>query len=462
MAVLLIALRAMLMLRRGSARRGVAAGKGDRLAQRPGAARLAALAVVLAATLAGCGDARVERTRICDQALHAMRPGAETLGQRMAPGDTVAIRFRERGREHELVCGFTPLTLQSDGLSLIRVVTPDEGELSPTILYLLNRFGLEHPDTAAATRLPWWAYFLQQLANALAPSAIYALLAAGYAVIYGITGRINLAFGEFATVGAFTALSGVLLGASMTSAGPALALVGLALAAFTGGALGGALWTLVFAPLHRRNTQALLIATIGLAITLAEALRLLAGSRLRWLQPLFASPWHVGRLTLNPSQFILAALALIVVSVVGLTIRRTAFGRAYRAVSDDPGAAALVGVAIDRTIATACVLGSMLAGVAGYVIATHYGVVSFSMGTMLGLKALTAAVIGGIGSIPGAAVGGMMIGLLEGLWAGYLPGDYRDVAVFCALAATLALRPDGLLGRARASRQLPPASPMAR
>ena len=416
--------------------------------------------LVLTTALAGCGDAAVERSRICEQALHALRPGAQTLGRRMASADTTAIRFRERGGEHELVCGFTPLTLQSDGLSLIRVVTPDEGELSPAVLYLLNRFGLEHQDTAAPARLPWWAYLLQQLANALAPSAIYALLAVGYALIYGITGRINLAFGEFATVGAFAALTGVLLGAGVTSAAPALALAGLALAALTGGALGGALWTLVFAPLHRRDTQALLIATIGLAITLAEALRLLAGSRLRWLQPLFASPWHVGRLTLNPSQFILAALALIVVTVVGLAVRRTGFGRAYRAVSDDPGAAALMGVAIDRTIATACVLGSMLAGIAGYVIATHYGVISFSMGTMLGLKALAAAVIGGIGSIPGAAVGGLMIGLFEGLWAGYLPGDYRDVAVFCALAAALALRPDGLLGRATASQQLPRASPM--
>lgn len=417
--------------------------------------------MLLAGALTGCGDARVERIRICEQALHALRPGAEPLSHGMAAADTVAIRFRERGGERELVCGFTPLTLQSDGLSLTRVVTPDEGELSPTVLYLLTRFGLERKGPEAPSQLPSWAYLLQQLANAMAPSAIYALLAAGYAVIYGITGRINLAFGEFATVGAFAALSGVLLGAGVTSAAPALALAGLALAALTGGALGGALWTLVFAPLHRRNTQALLIATIGLAITLAEALRLLAGSRLRWLQPLFALPWHVGPLTLNPSQFILAGLALAVVTAVGLTIRRTAFGRAYRAVSDDPGAAALMGVAIDRTIATACVIGSMLAGIAGYVIATHYGVVSFAMGTMLGLKALTAAVIGGIGSIPGAAVGGLMIGLVEGLWAGYLPGDYRDVAVFCALAATLALRPDGLLGRARASQQLPRASPMA-
>jgi branched-chain amino acid transport system permease protein len=334
-------------------------------------------------------------------------------------------------------------------------VTREDGELSPTVLFLLNHFGLGGAQDEAQPRLGWWGYLLQQLANALAPSAIYALLAAGYAVIYGITGRINLAFGEFATVGSFAALSGVLLGAMTVNMAPVLALAGLGLAAVTGAALGQTLWTLVFAPLHRRSSQALLIATIGLAIALAEGLRLLAGSRLRWLQPLYTVPFHLGPVALSPSQLALPALAAMAVAMVSLMIRGTRFGRAYRAVSDDPGAAALMGVNIDRTIAQACVLGSMLAGIAGFVIAAHYGVVSFAMGTMLGLKALTAAVLGGIGSIPGAALGGLLIGLLEGLWAGYLPGTYRDVAVFVALATMLALRPDGLLGTTQTSQQLP-------
>ncbi|MGE3295069.1 MAG: branched-chain amino acid ABC transporter permease, partial [Geminicoccaceae bacterium] len=182
------------------------------------------------------------------------------------------------------------------------------------------------------------------------------------------------------------------------------------------------------------------------------------GSRLRWLQPLYTVPFHLGPVILSPSQVALAILATLVVGAVSLTVWRTSFGRAYRAISDDPGAAALMGVDVDRTIARSCILGSALAGVAGFVIAAHYGIVSFSMGTMLGLKALTAAVLGGIGSIPGAALGGLLIGLLEGLWAGYLPGAYRDVAVFCALAALLALRPDGLFGTIRSSQQLPRSS----
>ncbi len=429
-------------------------GIGDRLAQRGARSRLG-WTLPLLMTLGGCGSVDVDRLGICRQALQALQPGAVALGHLAGSDDSITLRYRRGGREEEIVCGFRPRGLQSDGRSLTRVVTREDGELSPTVLFLLNHFGLRVAQDEALPRLGWWGYLFQQLANALAPSAIYALLAAGYAVIYGITGRINLAFGEFATVGSFAALSGILLGAMTMHAAPLLALAGLGLAAVTGAALGQTLWILVFAPLHRRSSQALLIATIGLAIALAEGLRLLAGSRLRWLQPFYTVPFHLGPVTLSASQLALAALAVAAVAMVSLTIRRTRFGRAYRAVSDDPGAAALMGVNIDRTIAQACVLGSMLAGVAGFVIATHYGVVSFAMGTMLGLKALTAAVLGGIGSIPGAALGGLLIGLLEGLWAGYLPGTYRDVAVFVALAAMLTLRPDGLLGTTQTSQQLP-------
>ena len=450
------------MLRRGSARRGAGARIGDRLAQAGAAGRRrAALASLLAAGLAGCGGAEVGRARICEQALHALQSDVVVLDREAGADDTFTIRYRADGAERELACTFTPRTLQSDGLSLTGVVTAEEGALSPPVLYLLNTFGLGRGAQAAQERSPWWAYLAQQLLNVLAPSAIYALLAAGYAVIYGITGRINLAFGEFTTVGAFAALSGILLGAMATTAGPLLALSGLVTAAATGGALGAVLWALVFAPLQRRNSQALLIASIGLAITLGEGLRLLTGSRQRWLQPLFATPWRIGPVTFSVGQFVLAGAAAAIVAAVSLVIRRTAFGRSYRAVADDPGAAALMGVDVDRTIGQACVLGSMLAGVAGFVVATHYGVVGFAMGTMLGLKALTAAVVGGIGSISGAALGGLLIGLLEGLWAGYLPGAYRDVALFGALALMLALRPDGLLGQNRVSQPIPTLPPRA-
>ena len=144
-------------------------------------------------------------------------------------------------------------------------------------------------------------------------------------------------------------------------------------------------------------------------------------------------------------------MALIAIGGVALGLRRTAAGRAYRACSDDPQAAALVGVDIGRVTRWTCIAGSMLAAVAGFAIATHYGVVSFAMGTLWGLKALTAAVVGGIGSLPGAALGGVLIAMFESLWAGYLPSDYRDVAVFAVLAIMLTLRPNGLLGQSAAA-----------
>ena len=346
-----------------------------------------------------------------------------------------------------------PRALERDGLDLEAISTSREGELSPIGLFLLKSFGLGRQEPAdAPTRLTPAAYLVQQLINALAPAAIYALLATGYALIYGITGRINLAFGEFTTVGAYAALSGVLLAASGLGAGSlVMAAAGLGLAVVTGAALGAVFFALIFVPLQRRGSQALLIATIGLAIALGEALRLLSGSRQRWLQPFFTQPWLVeipgrGIVVLSLSQLLLALLALLTVGAVVLTLRRTAFGRSYRACADDAEAAALVGVDVDRTIRTTCVIGGALAAVAGFVIATHYGIVSFAMGALWGFKALTAAVLGGIGSVSGAAMGGVLIGVLESLWAGYLPSAYKEVAVFTLLALMLTLRPNGLFG----------------
>lgn len=413
---------------------------------------LAAAALLLA--IAGCAPSELARQRICAQSLAVLEPTAETVGPpaaNTAGRDNILIRYRLDGAEHQLECTFSAHALERDGLDLIGVRTDREGVLSPFALFFLQSYGLGRV-AATSTALGPWAFLAQQLVNALAPAAIYALLATGYALIYGITGRINLAFGEFATVGAFAALSGILVAAGGLGAGPVgLALCGLALAALTGAALGAVLYGLIFAPLQRRGSQALLIATVGLGIALSEALRLLAGSRQSWLQPLFTAPLRVGPIIVSPSQLGLAALAAALIGVVFVLLRRSAFGRAYRACADDAGAAALMGVDVARTTRHACMLGSVFAAVAGFVLAIHYGVVSFTMGALLALKALTAAVIGGIGSVPGAALGGVLIGLLESLWAGYLPGAYREVAVFVLLALMLVLRPNGLFGQPAAT-----------
>lgn len=421
--------------------------KGDRLARRRIGPGLAAAALV-AAGLTACAPNELGRARICRQALLALAPGAEPHRHQSAAGETIVLFYGENRLERSLVCRFAPRGLESDGLELVEVVEAQGGPISATTLFLLKTYGLTRGGGNSGTALPAWAYLVQQVANALAPAAIYALLAAGYALIYGITGRINLAFGEFTTVGAFAALAGILIGAGTVAGVLGMALGGLLLAASTGAALGAVLYGVIFAPLLRRDTQALLIATIGLAIALAEGLRLSTGSVQRWLQPMFTVPLRLGPIIVSPSQVTLAVLAFLIVAGVSLLLRRSAFGRAYRACADDAGAAALMGVNIDQTTRRACMLGSAVAAVAGFVLVAHYGVVSFSMGTLLGLKALTAAVVGGIGSVPGAALGGVLIGLFESLWAGYLPAAYREVALFAVLALALALRPHGLLGQA--------------
>lgn len=436
------------MLQRGSARPLHQAAKGDGLAQRSNRPALGLLLVLgLAGLVPGCGTAELGRVRICERALQALVPGAAPLGHELRGGDAVALRYRTADGEMTQVCRFTARSLGSDGLDLLTVETPDEGTLSPAIMFLLKTYGLARDTGTEAGRLPPWAYLVQQLVNALAPAAIYALLAAGYALIFAITGRINLAFGEMTTVGAFAALQGLFIGAVVPAGLPAMLACGILFAAAVGAALGATLHRLVFAPLRRRSTQALLIATIGLAIALSEGLRLVMGLTQRWLQPLFTAPWQLGAIIVSPSQLMLAALAGLVIGGLAVLLRRSAFGREFRACSDDAEAAALVGVNVERVVARTCILGSMLAAMAGFVLAIHYGVVSFAMGTLLGLKALTAAVIGGIGSVPGAALGGILIGLMEGLWSGYLPSAYREVALFVLLALMLALRPEGLFGQ---------------
>ena len=436
------------MLQRGSASPLHQAAKGDGLAQRSKPPALGLLLILgLAALLSGCTTAELGRLRVCERALQALVPGARPLDHERRGEDAIALRYRTPAGELVQVCRFTARGLGSDGLDLLTVETPEEGGLSPSVMFLLKTYGLARDTGKEAQRLPAWAYLVQQLVNALAPSAIYALLAAGYALIFAITGRINLAFGEMPTVGAFAALQGLFIGAVAPAGLPAMLACGILFAAAVGAALGAALHRLVFAPLRRRGSQALLIATIGLAIALSEGLRLVMGLTQRWLQPLFTAPWQLGAIIVSPGQLMLAALAALVIGALAILLRRSAFGRNFRACSDDAEAAALMGVDVERVVERTCVLGSMLAAMAGFVLAIHYGVVSFAMGTLLGLKALTAAVIGGIGSVPGAALGGVLIGLMEGLWSAYLPSAYREVALFALLALMLALRPEGLFGQ---------------
>lgn len=386
----------------------------------------------------------------CAQALQALDDDARLVVAAEATEERrVVLRYRLPGpaeAEHRIVCGFA-----GDGSGeLVAVATDRTGPIGAAALYFLKRFALDAAAVPAA--LGAVPYFLQQLANALTPAAIYALLATGYALIYGITGRINLAYGDFTTVGAMAALNGLLLGALGRVALLAWGLpAALLLALLAGAALGRALHALVLGPLWRRGSQALLIATIGLALVLSEGMRLATGSRQAWLPPFLDRQVVLlaladGSVGLSVGQLLLAPLALAAALAILRLVQRSAFGRSYRACADDLEAAALVGVDVDATLRRTCMLGGALAGLAGLVVAARYGMVAFGMGTLWGFKALAAAIVGGIGSLPGAAAGGLLIGLMEGLWSGYLPGDYREAALFALLALMLAVRPHGLFG----------------
>jgi branched-subunit amino acid ABC-type transport system permease component len=326
---------------------------------------------------------------------------------------------------------------------------------------MLIRFWLGTSDARAADPAPLGdvaglpslapplAYALQQAINGLPLAAVYALLAAAYSLVYGLVGRINLAFGEIAAVGGYAAA----LGAILTAAQAPATILGVAL---TLGAASAAFWGVassrwVFQPLHRASGQQALIASIGLALFLQEFLRLTQGNRPNWVNPILNAPFAVARaadfiVTTAPNALLAGGFALVAGLALVLGMHRTRFGRRWRAYADDPFEAQLLGVDPRAIFAQTFALASAFAGLSGYVMTMYYGSVGYGAATALGLKALIAAILGGVGSIPGAFVGGFLVGAFEAAWSTYFAIDYRDVAVFSLLAIVLALRPGGLLG----------------
>ena len=328
------------------------------------------------------------------------------------------------------------------------------GPVDETHLVLLNRFWMgseaeaaaEAPEDAAGPPdLPFWlAYALQQALNALPDAAVYGLLAAAYSLVYGLSGRINLAFGEIAALGGLAAV----MGAAALSDAPAGPLVTLALVLglWTAAVHGGVIERAVLWRLRGASGQQALIATLGVALVLREGLRLATGAQPQWVAPVLADPLRLARaggfvVTVTPMALLLAVGAAAAAGTLLLAFRFTGFGRAWRATADDPLAAALVGVDPRRLSLGTAVLASGLVGAAGAGVTLHYGGIGFDYTTGLGLKALMAAILGGIGSVPGAFLGGLGIAGFEALWSSLLPVEHRDLALFVALVMVLAARP---------------------
>ncbi|HXF65423.1 MAG TPA: branched-chain amino acid ABC transporter permease [Burkholderiales bacterium] len=305
--------------------------------------------------------------------------------------------------------------------------------------------------------------FLQQLVNGIVLGAIYALVALGYTMVYGILGLINFAHGEVVMIGAMVALTVIqlLVASGVPLPGPVIAALGLAAAVPACMALGFAIERVAYRPLRAAPRLAALITAIGVSILLQNVAMIVWGRQYHSFPPLLpATPHHVAGATVSELQIFIVALSAAVMAGLAWLVHRTRLGRAMRATSQNPEVAGLMGVNINAVISVTFMIGSALAAVAGVMISAYYGIAHYFMGFMLGLKAFTAAVLGGIGNIAGAMLGGLLLGVIESLGAGYigaltggfLGSHYQDVFAFLVLILVLTLRPSGLLGERVAER----------
>src|SRR5690348_1812373 len=297
------------------------------------------------------------------------------------------------------------------------------------------------------------ALFIQQLINGISLGAIYALIAIGYTMVYGIIGMINFAHGDVYMIGAFMALIGFLLmGAfGITWIPFALALVLVIAVVFTA-VYGWAIERIAYRPLRSSTRLAPLISAIGMSIILENYVQLIQGARNKPMTNLIGGGfalWQEGTFTVQVRylQIVIVVMTTLIMMGFTLLISRTSLGRAQRATEQDRKMASLLGVNVDRTISLTFVLGAGLAAVAGMMVLLYYGQIDFYIGFVAGIKAFTAAVLGGIGSLPGAMLGGLLIDMIEVMWSGYFSVDYKDVAAFAILVLVLIFRPTGLLGR---------------
>ncbi len=295
---------------------------------------------------------------------------------------------------------------------------------------------------------------LQQLINGLTLGAVYALIALGYTMVYGILGLINFAHGEIYMIGAYL---GIVLLAVLTLLGLTASHLLLSLllvfvvSALICAAYGLTLERIAYRPLRQAPRLSPLISAIGMSIFLQNYVMLAQGSadkvfpHILPIQELSALGGLGGIRITTLQAFIIAASVFLMIGL-HLFVRRTRLGKAMRATAQDKRMAGLVGIDIDKVIAITFVIGSGLAAAAGVMVAMYYGSVNFYIGYVAGIKAFTAAVLGGIGNIPGAMLGGLILGLVESLGAAYISSEYKDAFAFLILILVLIIRPTGLLG----------------
>ncbi|QZA82593.1 branched-chain amino acid ABC transporter permease [Deefgea piscis] len=305
--------------------------------------------------------------------------------------------------------------------------------------------------------------FLQQIINGLVIGSIYALIALGYTMVYGIMQLINFAHGEVVMIGAMVTITCInfLLGHHFNLSGPALLMVGLLMAIPVSMVLGYTIEKVAYRPLRRAPRLAPLITAIGVSIVLQQLAMLIWGRNYRPFPAILPTEvYSIGGASITQVQVAIVVLTLLLMAGMYFLIEKTKMGRAMRATAQNPEVAKLMGVNVNHIISMTFVIGSALGAMAGVMVAANYDQAHAYMGFMIGLKAFTAAVLGGIGNLGGAVLGGLLLGVIESLGAGYL-GDltggvlgsnYKDILAFVVLILVLVFRPSGLMGERVAER----------
>ena len=288
---------------------------------------------------------------------------------------------------------------------------------------------------------------MQQLLNGLTLGMVYALIALGYTMVYGVLQLINFAHGEVFMVGAYLALS--VIGFFLPHHLPFwLLLPAVFLLAMLGASLLGALIEkTAYRPLRRSPKLAVLISSIGVSFFLQNAVMLLYGSKEKNIPEIFPTKSLVlGDVSVTWVTCLIFAVSIALMFLLTWFVKNTKLGKAMRATAENRQAASLMGISVDRVVQATFAIGSALAAVGGSLFAMNYGSINFHDGYLAGIKAFTAAVFGGIGSIPGAMLGGILLGVFEGFGAGYISSEWKDVFAFLLLGAVLVFRPTGILG----------------
>ncbi len=303
--------------------------------------------------------------------------------------------------------------------------------------------------------------FIQQVINGLVLGSMYALVALGYTMVYGIINLINFAHGEVLMVGALTSWSVIIALQGAGLPGWLLLLVGLLAAVVVCALLNFSIEKIAYRPLRSAPRLAPLITAMGMSLLLQTLAMIVWKPTYKPYPALLPTdPFDVFGARINTTQIVILVTTALTLGGLMWLVNRTRLGRAMRATAENPRVAALMGVKPDMVISATFIIGAALAALAGVMWASNYGTAQHSMGFLPGLKAFTAAVLGGIGNLAGAMVGGVLLGLIEALGSGYigpLTGDvlgshYQDIFAFVVLILILTLRPQGLLGERVADR----------